>query len=274
MGESIIQVLWLSAIQLVYLIGVFIAVGFILGVLEKYSNGFLTKAFGRKGVLLTALIGTPIHEMGHALMCIPFGHKIVKVKLLQVNDPNGVLGYVEHSYNPKNIYHRVGTFFIGIAPVISGIVALVVGMYFLVPTSYEVFHAYLEKEVNAGQINMGSIESMFYGSLALINSLFSVTNIMNPLFWVYLLFAISVSSHIALSPTDIKGATVGVLTLFILLIGINIIGSVTGLETDAIVQILSKYNAYILAFSSIAFIFSLLTFIISWILYRLKKIIV
>lgn len=271
MEHSFLHVLFASTIQLVYLVGIFIAMGFILDYLEKRSNHYISMTFGRKGILATAWIGTPIHELGHAFMCLVFRHKIVKIKLLQLNDPNGVLGYVEHAYNPKNIYHRVGAFFIGIAPVFSGIFALIISMYLLVPNSYDIFARYIVTKVQPELINIDVIKTMFIASFTLFKSLFSIANLSTPSFWLFLIVAISISSHIALSRSDIVESYHGLAMMFSLLVLFNIVSTYLGFESGEIILAMSRYNAYVLAFSSIAIVFSSFTLGISYLLYRLKK---
>lgn len=271
MGHSFISLLMISVLQLVYLLGVFVAVGFLLGFLERLSTTYLVRAFGRKGILFTSWIGTPIHEIGHLIMAILFRHKILKVKLWQWNDPNGVLGYVSHSYNPKSIYQRAGSFFIGIAPVFSGITALIISMYWLVPQSYQVFHFYLETQVQAGQINTNTIETMLIASFTLCKSLFSFSSFLTPSFWLFLVLAISISSHIALSRADMKESYHGLMMIFGLLVLWNIVAGYIGIDSQEMIVAISTYNAYVLAFSSIAIIFSSITLGVSYLLYKSKK---
>ena len=61
--NSIFQILLTSVIQLLSLIGVIIVIGFLLGYLESLTRMYWSRAFGRKGFLLTAWIGVPIHEL-------------------------------------------------------------------------------------------------------------------------------------------------------------------------------------------------------------------
>ena len=81
--NSIFQILLTSVIQLFSLIGVIIVIGFLLGYLESLTRMYWSRAFGRKGFLLTAWIGVPIHELGHAIMCVLFRHKIVATQFSQ-----------------------------------------------------------------------------------------------------------------------------------------------------------------------------------------------
>lgn len=66
------------------------------------------------------IFGVISHELGHYFFCKLFKHKVLKV-VLYSPQANGTLGYVEHSYNRRSLFERVGNVFIGIAPVISGI---------------------------------------------------------------------------------------------------------------------------------------------------------
>ena len=94
-------------------------------------------------------------------------------------EADGTLGYVNHSYNPKSFYQRIGNFFIGTGPIWFGIVVLCFVSWLLLP--------------NEMQIN--SFLSMnFWGRWQS---------------YVWLYFALTIASHITLSPPDLVGATDG-----------------------------------------------------------------
>jgi hypothetical protein len=267
--ESLLNTLMLSVVELFFLLGFLIGVGFLLGVLEKYSNKFLYKALGPRGVLVTAWIGTPVHELGHLLQCFIWGHRVTKVKFLQLNNPNGVLGYVEHQYNPGSVYQQIGNFFIGMGPIFSGIGALMLGMYILIPESYLTFSAYIDSNISPGSNDLMVIVN---ATLAITQSLFTLDNLLNPLFWLFLLFAVSISSHIALSKADINGSFKGLLMIFFVLFITNLVAGFFGIDTYNFIVKLTQYNAYVLAFSSIALLFSFFTLLISYILYKFKSV--
>ena len=104
-------------LQIVFTVGLIVLFGFLLALCNRrfYAN---FGNYSRAVCYITGAVGTPVHECAHALFCVIFGHKINEIKLFQVNSEDGTLGYVKHSYNPKNIYHKIGNFFIGIAPII------------------------------------------------------------------------------------------------------------------------------------------------------------
>ena len=74
--NSIFQILLTSVIQLFSLIGVIIVIGFLLGYLESLTRMYWSRAFGRKGFLLTAWIGVPIHELDMPLCVYYFVIKL------------------------------------------------------------------------------------------------------------------------------------------------------------------------------------------------------
>ena len=95
-------------------IGFTVGITVLFGWLIAQCNRTFYRNFGRYGrtvCYLTGAIGTPLHECGHALFCLLFGHKIHEIKLFQIGD-DGTLGYVKHSYIKKNVYQRSGNFFI------------------------------------------------------------------------------------------------------------------------------------------------------------------
>ena len=118
-------------LQSFYFIGAVFLVGIIIYFLVK---AFYTMVrYSKLAIYLSGAIGTPIHELSHALMCILFGHKVTEMRLFQIDTDSGMLGYVSHSYNRRNIWALTGNYFIGIAPIVCGSVALFFAMKYLVP---------------------------------------------------------------------------------------------------------------------------------------------
>ncbi|PEB41381.1 hypothetical protein [Bacillus pseudomycoides] len=270
LAYSIFHIFLTSLIQLFSLLGVIILVGFLLGYLESLTRTYWTRAFGRKGFLLSAWIGVPIHELGHAIMCVVFRHHIVAMQLFPTNTNNGYLGYVRHQYNQRNIYQRIGNFFIGIAPIFSGMAALILLMYYFVPQSYSVFIHALKTNAQATSINIDTLQNIFLSSMLLLKSLFTVSNLFNPLFWLFLFIAICISTHIALSKPDIEGSLDGIITMFILLFLFNSIARLFHYDSNQLIGNVVKYNTYLLAFSSIAILFSCIAVFISFICHKIK----
>ncbi|WP_315906117.1 hypothetical protein [Priestia koreensis] len=271
---NVLNTLWnlflTSGLQLLSLLGVIIGVGFLLGFLQNYSRSFIASAFGNRGFLLTAWIGTPIHEFGHAVMCIVFRHDITDVQWFPKRSTDGHLGYVSHQYNPHSLYQRVGNFFIGVAPVLIGIAVLVGGLYLLVPPSYDTLIHYVQTDVKAEGFTVAMFQKALLAGVVLLKSLWSMDYLISVKFWLFLFLAICISTHIALSTADIKGATDGVIAIFILLIMLNAISIWTPLQANKVIDVLISYNAYVLAFSSIALLFSVLTCVISFSISRVR----
>lgn len=140
----LIQMLIRTCIETVYLTGIIILVGMLLGIMRNYTIKNFARSFGMKSIMITGFIGVPVHEMSHAIFAAIFGHKITAVKLLQKPDENGVMGYVEHSYNQNSIYQQVGNFFIGTAPIFGGILSVVALMRFMIPRAYDEFISILK----------------------------------------------------------------------------------------------------------------------------------
>ena len=117
MEDMLITILQLSLFETFCVTGSLILVGIVLGIIENRANFYTQRVLGIKGVLATALIGTPVHELGHLLMCYLFRHKVGKFKLVDLKARDGVLGYVNHEWNRKSLYQNIGNFFIGMGPI-------------------------------------------------------------------------------------------------------------------------------------------------------------
>lgn len=78
----------------------------------------------RKCVLLTGCIGTPLHEMSHAVFARLFGMNVNKVVFYQPDPASKTLGYVDFTFNPHRAWHRIGLVIVGIAPLIGGLAVI------------------------------------------------------------------------------------------------------------------------------------------------------
>ncbi|WP_241994060.1 hypothetical protein [Mesobacillus foraminis] len=257
--------------QLFSLLCVLFVFGFLLGLLERKSAGYFVQGFGGRGYLPTSYIGTPVHELGHVVMCWLFRHRVGKVQWFPKRGNGTVLGYVEHSYSKSSLYQRIGNFFVGIGPMISGILALIGLMYIFVPDSYEGFMDHIDTGVQPGAVSMEMLRGVLQSSSVLFRGLFSMQNLLAPSFWLFLFLALSISSHMALSMPDIKGAASGVVTIFSGLFTVNLIGYVLNIDMNQYVAVLAGYNAYLVAFASLAVLFSLIHFAICFLLFLVKK---
>ena len=203
------------------------------------------KSLGRrKAIYITGLVGVPIHELSHIVMALLFGHKVKEVKFFQVNDESRTLGYVNHSYNPRNIYHQIGNFFIGVAPIICGSLLIILLLKIFVPVSLENTNELLSAK----------------GIFDFIKSIFSFNNFKRPEFYLFLYLVFSICSHISLSTADIKGAFVGVIFIFIILLILNVF-SFNLLSHINII----KYNLLLTNVLVISVIFSSINLLISFI---------
>jgi len=270
MEQFLVEAFKFSFLEMISLVGLLIVIGLVLGLMERKANSYFFAAFGYKGILATAWIGTPVHEMGHALMCLIFGHKIMDMRLLMIDRADGTLGYVTHSYNRRSVYQSVGNFFIGIAPIISGLGALFLCLYYLLPNSFKVFEVYLQESVMTKPFDLTFVKGFASASLILIQSIFTLSNLFNPQFWIFLLIAIGVSSHMALSGADIKGATQGLVSLYVVLFILTMMGNFMRVNAYSYISQVARYNAFILAFSALALIFSLFTLGLSFMVYQIR----
>ena len=211
--NTLIDLIIKTCLDTIYMTGMIIFVGFILGFLRNHSIENFQRSFGWKAVAITAIIGVPIHELSHAILCLVFRHKISKLVLLQRKDENGVLGYVNHAYNPNSIYQQTGNFFIGIAPIFGGISAIIALMYTIIPKTYNQFINISMVNISITKINSVSLNGILNSYIDLIKIIFSSTNFSNPYFILFLFLAICISSHISLSSADIKGASKGLIVI-------------------------------------------------------------
>ncbi|HII00130.1 TPA: hypothetical protein HA351_00265 [Methanosarcinaceae archaeon] len=267
MENTFLTILKLSLFETFCVTGLLILIGLILGIIGNRANFYIQRVFGWKGIMLTAWIGTPVHESGHRLMCYLFRHNVKEFKLLALKRKDGVLGYVQHGWDPKSLYQNIGNFFIGMGPIFSGTAALILGMYLLLPASFSSFSNFLALEPT--RLDSEILGQIFMLTAELFGSIFSAENVGNLNFWIYFALAIGISSHIALSKEDLKGASRGFVTIFSFIFLVNIIALLLKVDFSGFFLDILALNIYLLAFSMVSIAFSSIRLFLSFFAYAL-----
>lgn len=208
--------------QLFYFVIFLFITGFIISLLNKWF--YQMTNYNRAVLYGTSFIGTPIHELSHALMCIVFMHKIEEIKLFQVNDADGVLGYVSHSYNKKNIWALIGNFFIGTAPILCGSLLLFFSMKLLMPEVYNEMAIYAEdlETIMQGGVSFDTILALLLAAFGYIECIFASFTFTFEWF-LFAFIAMCIALHMNLSTADIKGALPSLPFIIIIIVLVNVI---------------------------------------------------
>ena len=255
----------LTFVQLISLFGILIVVGFLIHIIERQSVRFIYKIFGLRGLLVTSWIGTPIHELGHYLMCKIFNHQVIAVQWFPKDQHTDVLGFVEHRYNSRSLYQRIGVFFISIGPLFSGLLALSLLLYVLLPNSFNTF-VHFTKSIQPTSLTPDNIALILTASFEMISTIFTLDNVTTIGFWIFLLLAACICTHISLSPADLRGALSGFMTIAITLFIVNWITIFTGFNTSTFIAMLATYNAYLIGWMGFVLCMSIITLVITFII--------
>lgn len=194
-----LQTLWFT-------LGAVVVCGLCVTLFRRAFLALMGGRFGRGVVLATSIVGTPVHELGHAAMCPLFGHRIVKMSLWQPSAPDGQLGYVNHAYNKKNLYHVLGNLFISIGPIFSGLGIITLALWLGFPDTFSEYMSAASELASEGE----NFFVLFAEGLKMLPRL--LTELIHgdtaPLWGriLALLVIFSVSQHVSLSPEDIRGA--------------------------------------------------------------------
>jgi hypothetical protein len=245
---------WVSDILIMTAVYIFILMGpgLVLAVLLHYIHKILESnaqpLLGRTLYLcFFGGLGTVIHEAGHAVMCFPFGHKITEIELFNPNPNTGTLGFVNHSYNPKNIWASIGNFFISIGPLILGSIVIYFSAYFLISKVF--FDSFENLNISLLHFtSLNTFKSLIIESknayLDFSNLLFTVENLKSWKFWLFIYILITVGGNMTLSPADIKGASKGFFSIIGVFIFISIVTKIYwgNINNDWLLTLTEKYS--------------------------------
>ena len=253
---------------IVLTLGTFIACGFAV----RLCSFLFHRLMGGGSTLIfdvTSTVGTPIHELGHAFMCLIFGHTIQEVRLwIPPSNRNGVAGYVSHRYNKRNLWQSFGNLFIGLGPIFSGLAVVILALYLCLPNQWNAYLASSRALIEQG----ATLNEIWLGALSLFQS---IPNAFAENAWrtaIGLAIIFAVSMHIDLSAADIKSSA-GAFPLYLGLLLIFAIPSYLAKSAPSVCATLELLNMRMLSLFCIVMAFAALWVALA-LLVRLCKIVI
>ena len=161
------------------------------------------EVLGERSWIMLAAPGTVIHETGHAFFCLLFRHRVLEMKLFAPT-PEGTMGMVSHSWDPKSFYQRTGNFFIGTGPIITGSCVIALLTVFLMPEVWE--------ELELPEVySVSDLWAALFSQLCrMVRTFFSVRVWNKWQTWVWVVSTLLIGSHVTLSREDLKNALRGI----------------------------------------------------------------
>jgi len=205
-------------------------------------------------------LGVIVHELGHFLMALLFGFKVLGKKWVDFNPKSGSLGHVNVS-PPKNIYQQIGLFFIGIAPLVSGTLVIYLASRWLLGP--EAFAPMREIKGTTEVLQSGDALKDYLLQLAahigaVFDAIFTEENVGNWRFWVFIFVALSVGSSMHLSRSDVRSLLYGLLAITALILTINLVVAAIAIDPDAWFQTIGGWYSGFYALMAFVLLLNLL----------------
>lgn len=209
--------------SLLNLTAVFLLLAILLAAIhavERFTQRCLMRWLGWRAIMITGWLGTPIHELSHALACWIFGHRIDELRLFAPDERTGKLGYVKHSYRAGNLWQELGTVVIATAPLVGGSLALLGLVALFYP------HVLWEAWTASNMTAPGTIDPeplTWYSVVSqVVSGILSWSHWGTVRLWVFLYLVLCVGCHWAPSQSDYLGATRGALLLVVIVFALGL----------------------------------------------------
>lgn len=231
--RSGVQLLWLLGPLLLYALGMHA-----ISVLIRHRASSL---FGPTAHLWLTIPGVVVHELGHALFCLLFGHKILAISLFRPA-ADGVLGYVKHSWERGSLYQNVGNFFIATGPIWIGTAVIALALQLLAGPALHDALTQILATIPLDALPQARFASLLAALPGLAIQLFAPEHLTSWPFWLALYLIFAIGSHICLSPADLKGALAGLVAGAALLLLANIATAWLDYDLAALLHPLAPYG--------------------------------
>lgn len=250
---------WLFCILevLVYTCGVMSVCAYGIELCHRATYALLGRRVSRFFWYATALPGAPVHELGHALFCPIFAHRIERFRPLPMGQNAAC---VEHSYNRRNPWAALGNIVIGIGPILSGFAVMIAVLYGIFPAAMHTCADAVSEICRSGSVGG---QQLVHFPLAFLGAMIVETSTprwLQPIGWYLLL---SMSLHVRLSAADLRSmapgipwavlAAVLIATVIVLLGADATTAATTALQSFALLQCALFTLIFLFSFLCLAF---------------------
>lgn len=210
----------------------------------------LSRILGYKTTLIIGFVGIVLHELSHALACLIVGNKITRISLFSIRRDGGV-GFVEYSYVDR-WYSPFTNCFVAIAPLMGGVLAVLITTHLLRPDLMATLHTLL--------LDVTKISDGLFFITVFSGQVFQITpgNISATVVWLFI--TSSILMFCIPSKTDFMNCKKAIWTLIFLLFVFQIF------NPAALSVTLKSLAPYLIAFTSplmgLAILLMLLTFFV------------
>jgi hypothetical protein len=262
-ADYLLNVAGITLIQLFALGGPALLLIALLSWLSGWVQRLAIATFGvTMYLLLFGWLGTAIHEIGHLIGALIFRVPVAGVKLFAPDRRTGMLGSVSIKPNYGNLYQYIGLFFVGIAPVVFGTLAIYLALYGLFYTQISEVWRLIDRRI---LIFGPSASSILSSGLAFLRFVFSPQHFLDWRFYLFLYIAFAVGSSISLSSYDIVAARPGCLTFIVLLFLFNtVLLSIGATRADTFAW-LAQYYTFLYILLGFVILLDILAIAILWV---------
>lgn len=261
---------------MLFSVGVFVAVALLLAIVNHISAKLLAN-YAYPVYLGTGFVGTPVHELGHAVFCVLFGHRITEISFFNPDPDSDCMGYVMHEYNRRNPYHVVGCFFISYGPILFG-TAVMVGLLFLM--ARDTAFAVLDNINSLSDVALSFSDGGVFQEIlvVVVNNIyimFGYDAVTSVGWWFFMFFSMMIAMHMTLSKADVSNSIIGALAFIaLMLVACVIAGLIGGSDLDKYNSFMLKAGTYAFSFMSIALILSVVGLGVSMLIFLVRRFII
>ena len=241
--------------------------GLIVWLCNRLFGALVGTGLGRPVLLGLHAVITPLREFAHLVAAFVTFHRIGDFCLLNLHDPEGELGFVEHSYNRKNPIAVFGNYLFAIFPAALGVLlsVLVVTVCFHGAFSDLASGVAGLVESNAG---VGAYAELAFGFLpAMFRD--STSGIFAKIVGALLLLLTSLGIYVSLD--DLKSATTGM--FYYCVVALAFAGVTTLFDSRAknlILLAFRTFNTGVVAIFTVILVFALAALVLGFLVFLVR----